>query len=89
LYAKNAQKNNWVDNVRVIFFGPFENLVCEDEDVIQAASELLDFQTPIACKFLSDKSGASGKLEELGFNVEYVGALISDSIKAGYIPMVF
>jgi hypothetical protein len=71
LYAKNAQKNNWVDNVRVIFFGPFENLVCEDEDVIQAAS------------------GASGKLEELGFNVEYVGALISDSIKAGYIPMVF
>jgi hypothetical protein len=81
--------DNWVDNVRVIFFGPFENLVCEDEDVIQAASELLDFQTPIACKFLSDKSGASGKLEELGFNVEYVGALISDSIKAGYIPMVF
>jgi hypothetical protein len=26
---------------------------------------------------------------ELGFNVEYVGALISDSIKAGYVPMVF
>ena len=89
LYAKNAQKNKWVDNVRVIFFGPFENLVCEDEDVIQAASELLDYQTPIACKFLSDQSGASNKLEELGFNVEYVGALISDSIKAGYVPMIF
>ena len=87
--CKNAQKNNWVDEVRVIFFGPFENLVCEDDDVIQAASELLDYQTPIACKFLSDKSGASDKLEELGFNVEYVGSLISDSIKAGYIPMVF
>ena len=89
LYAKNAQKNKWIDNVRVIFFGPFENLVCEDQDVIQAASELLEYQTPIACKFLSDKSGASDKLEQLGFNVEYVGALISDSIKAGYVPMVF
>ena len=89
LYAKNAQKNKWIDNVRVIFFGPFENLVCEDQDVIQAASELLEYQTPIACKFLSDKSGASDKLEKLGFNVEYVGALISDSIKAGYVPMVF
>jgi hypothetical protein len=89
LYAKNAQKNKWVDNVRVIFFGPFENLVCEDSDVIQAASELLDYQTPIACKVLSDKSGTSDKLAELGFNVEYVGALISDSIKAGYVPMVF
>jgi len=89
LYAKNAQKNKWVDDVRVIFFGPFENLVCEDDDVIQAASELLDYQTPIACKFLSDRSGVSDKLAESGFNVEYVGALISDSIKAGYVPMVF
>jgi len=89
LYAKNAQKNKWVDDVRIIFFGPFENLVCEDDDVIKAASELLDYQTPIACKFLSDRSGTSDKLTELGFNVEYVGALISDSIKAGYVPMVF
>ncbi len=89
LYAKNAQKNKWVDDVRIIFFGPFENLVCEDDDVTKAASELLDYQTPIACKFLSDRSGASDKLTELGFNVEYVGALISDSIKAGYVPMVF
>ena len=28
-------------------------------------------------------------IESVGFNVEYVGALISDSIKAGYVPMVF
>jgi hypothetical protein len=89
LYAKNAQKNKWIDDVRVFFFGPFENLVCEDDDIIKAASELLDYQTPIACKFLSDRSGTSDKLAELGFNVEYVGALISDSIKAGYVPMVF
>jgi len=89
LYAKNAQKNKWVDDVRVIFFGPFENLVCDDDEVIKAASGLLEYKTPIACKFLSDQSGASDKLEELGFNVEYVGALISDSIKAGYVPMVF
>jgi len=89
MYAKNAQKNKWLDEVRVIFFGPFENLVCEDDEIIKAASELLDYQTPIACKFLSDKSGTSGRLEELGFNVEYVGSLISDSIKAGFIPMVF
>jgi hypothetical protein len=37
LYAKNAQKNNWVDDVRVIFFGPFENLVCEDNAKIKAS----------------------------------------------------
>ena len=89
MYAVNAQKNKWVDDVKVIFFGPFENLMCEDEEVVQAASRLLDYQTPIACKFLSDRDGISGKLEELGVNVDYVGSLISGYIDEGYVPMVF
>ena len=25
LYARNAQKNNWLEDVKIIFFGPFEN----------------------------------------------------------------
>ena len=40
MYAVNAQKNGWVDEVRVVFFGPFENLVCEDEEVAQEAEVL-------------------------------------------------
>ena len=24
MYAVNAQKNKWVDDIKVIFFGPFE-----------------------------------------------------------------
>mgnify|MGYP003574610112 CR=1 FL=1 len=89
MYAVNAQKNKWVDDVKVIFFGPFENLMCEDEEVVQAASRLLDYQTPIARKFLSDRDGISGKLEELGVNVDYVGSLISGYIEEGYVPLVF
>ena len=89
MYAVNAQKNKWVDDIKVIFFGPFENLMCEDEDVVQAASQLLDYQTPIACKFLSDRDGISNKLEELGVNVDYVGSLISGDIAEGYVPLVF
>ena len=89
MYAVNAQKNKWVDDVKVIFFGPFENLICEDEEVVAAASQLLDFETPIACKFLSDRDGISEKLDEFGFNVQYVGSIISDNIKEGYVPLVF
>jgi len=33
LYAKNAQKNKWLEDVKVIFFGPFESLVCDDEEI--------------------------------------------------------
>ena len=89
MYAVNAQKNKWVDELKVIFFGPFENLICEDEEVAQAASGLLNYETPIACKFLSDRDGISDRLEKLGVNVEYVGSLISGYIEEGYTPMVF
>ncbi len=89
MYAFNAQKNKWVEDLKVIFFGPFENLLCEDEEVAEAASRLQDYETPIACKFLSDRDRISGRLEEMGVNVEYVGALISGYIDEGYTPMVF
>jgi len=89
MYAVNAQKNKWVDDLKVIFFGPFENLVCDDEEVAQVASRLLDYETPIACKFLSDRDGISETLEKMGVNVDYVGALISGYIEEGYTPMVF
>ena len=51
MYAVNAQKNKWVNDIKVIFFGPFENLICEDEEVAQAASRLLDYQTRLPANF--------------------------------------
>jgi hypothetical protein len=89
MYAVNAQKNQWIDDLKVIFFGPFENLMCDDEEVAQAASRLLEYETPVACKFLSDRDGISPELEKMGVNVDYVGSLISGYIEEGYTPMVF
>jgi hypothetical protein len=89
MYAANAQKNKWIDDVKVVFFGPFEDLVCRDAETADFASQLLTYETPIACKRLSDDAGISNKLQELGYTVEYVGTIISDFIKEGYVPMVF
>ena len=89
MFALNAQKNKWLDEVKVIFFGPFEDLLCRDQEVAEFASQLLDYATPVACKFLSDNTGISDRLKELGYQVEYVGSMISDFIKKGYVPMVF
>lgn len=89
MYATNAQKNKWLDEVKVIFFGPFEDLVCADEEIAESAAQLLDFETPIACKRLSDNAGISDRLKEMGYHVEYVGKILSDLIKDGYVPMVF
>jgi len=89
MYALNAQKNGWLDEVKVIFFGPFEDLVCRDQEVADFAAQLLDYETPVACKRLSDTAGISDRLRELGYEVEYVGSIISDLIRQGYAPMVF
>ncbi len=89
LYATNVLKNEWLNDVRLCFFGPFEALLAEDKEVQQWVAQLVEYQVPVACKFISDSHGVSEKLSQLGIEVEYVGKIISDYIKEGYIPMVF
>ncbi len=89
MYAFNAIKNQWVDDLKVIFFGPFENLLGEDPEVAEAARRLLTYQKPTACKFLADRDGISDQLEQMGMDVDYVGAIISAHVAEGYVPMVF
>jgi len=40
MYAKNTIKYSWLEDVRVIFFGPSENLLVSDTDVSASAKEL-------------------------------------------------
>jgi len=89
MYAKNTIKYGWMPDVRVIFFGPAENLLASDTDVKVSATELANYGTPLACKFLSDRDGISEHIEAIGVEVDYVGAIIADMIGDGYIPMVW
>ena len=89
MYAKNTIKYGWIEDVRVVFFGPSENLLVGDTDVTASAAELAKVGQPLACKFLSDRDGISEKIENLGITVDYVGSMISDLIKDGYAPMVW
>jgi hypothetical protein len=89
IYAHRSMSEGWIDKVKVIFFGPSERLLVEDEDIAQIAKEICAVEKPIACKFISDRDGISEKIEDLGLKVDYVGTIISDLIKEGYVPMVF
>ncbi len=89
MYVKNTIKYNWLEDVRVIFFGPSENLLVGDNDVSDSAKELAGLGNPVACKFLSDRDNASDQIESLGITVDYVGSMIADLIKDGFIPMVW
>ena len=90
MYATNALKHGWMQDVRLFFFGPAEKLLVEDPDLQELLIQYhaLDRQA-VACRFLSDRDGSSDGLTEVGVDVSYVGGQISDLIKAGYVPMVW
>ena len=88
-YAKNNIKYGWIPDVQVIFFGPAENLLVSDSDVTASATELANLSQPLACQLLSDRDHISERIERIGIEVDYVGTIIADLLRDGYIPMVW
>jgi hypothetical protein len=89
MYARNVLKYKWLDTVKVVFFGPSEKLAAHDDEVVWFIKEITDESDCFACKAVSDKQGVSEKLAEAGVKVEYVGTIVSNAIKEGYVPMVW
>jgi len=88
-YAHNTIKYNWLSDVKVIFFGPIENLIATDADIAKEVTAIAQMTGTTACKFLSDRDGISDEIAKLGITVDYVGTLIADHLKDGYVPMVW
>jgi hypothetical protein len=89
MYAQRSMTEGWMDDVKVVFFGPAEQLLVRDESIARIAQKMCEAERPIACRFTSDRDDISEKIENLGLKVDYVGTIISDLIKDGYVPMVF
>ncbi len=90
MYAVNALKHAWMEEVKLIFFGPAEALVIQDpllQELIQEYQN--EAGTAVACKFIADRDDHGDEISALGIEVKYVGELISNLIKAGYVPMVW
>ncbi len=89
MFAKNTLKYGWLDDVKTILFGPSEQLVANDLELAKDVKELCASGEGIACKYISDSEGTSEPLAKLGLKIEYVGTIITDLIKEGYVPMVW
>jgi hypothetical protein len=91
MYALNARRHGWMGGVKLVLFGPAEQLVLTDEDLQDLVRQFMaeDGDAPVACRFLADREGLSDRLGELGLTVAYVGPLISQAIRAGWVPMVW
>ncbi len=89
MYARNVIKYRWLNEAKVVFFGPSEQLIANDKEVASKAREIAAVTDCFACKAISDKQGVSENLAEAGIKVDYVGDIISNAIKEGYLPMVW
>ncbi len=91
MYATNAIKYTWMGEIKVVVFGPSQALSLKDPDIQAYLKELVEKlgYVPDTCKYIADSEGLSKGLSDLGLNVVYVGAVISDHIKRGFIPLVF
>jgi len=90
MYAVNAVLQNWMSDVKLIFFGPAQELLLED---VVMKDFLLQFQQAegkaVSCKFIADRDETDKDTTALGVKVEYVGSMISDLIKEGYVPLIW
>jgi hypothetical protein len=89
-YPFNAAKNAWMDEVKIIFFGPSEKLVVQDPEVQSRLKETQSAGVHVmACKWCSDRMGITDDLEALGIEVLYVGPVISELLKEGWAVLTF
>jgi hypothetical protein len=90
IYPLNAIKNRWMDDVKLIVFGPSEKLAAYDTEVQGKLKELMEAGiNVIACKWCADRMNITSLIEKAGIKVEYVGPIISQLIKDGWASLAF
>jgi hypothetical protein len=90
MYAFNAQKNGWWDQVTLLVWGPSSKLSSENKEIQDSLRKMHEQGVELlACKGCADRYGVSDRLEELGIEVKYTGAYLSDFLKSGKKVITF
>jgi len=81
MYAHNAKRRGWANEVELIVWGPSAKLVSHDVELQEQVAEMQQSGVVFkACKACSDSYGVSEKLQELGIEVKYMGVELTEFI---------
>ncbi len=84
MYTYNAKKNDWWKDITLVVWGPSAKLLTEDKELQEYMQRIMEVGVEVrACKGCADQYGVSGKLEELGITVLYIGKEFTDYIQQG------
>jgi len=90
MYTVNARKKEWWEEVIFIVWGPSAKLLAEDEELQEQVRTMDELGIVLeACKKFSDIYGVSGKVEELGIDVKYMGEPLTSYLKQGMSTITF
>jgi hypothetical protein len=90
VYPLNAMKHRWMDEVKLIIFGPSEKIAAHDMEVRGRIDELQKAGIEVmACKWCADRMKVTAALEDAGIKVVYVGQIISQLLKDGWASLTF
>jgi hypothetical protein len=85
MYGLYSKKNGWMDNVRLLIWGPSSKLLAEDLELQERLSELKNAGVELyACKACADLYGVADKLTQLGITVMYTGEMLAKLQKNGW-----
>ena len=84
MYTYNAKTRGWWGDITLVVWGPSAKLLTEDEELQGYMDKIMEAGVTVrACKGCADQYGISGKLEELGITVLYIGKELTNYIKEG------
>jgi len=90
MYALNAKRNSWWSDVTFIVWGPSSKLLSSDAELQAEIKKMKEAGVILeACKACADSYGVSGKLQELGIDVKYMGRPLTAYIKEGRLVLTF
>ena len=90
IYALNAKKYEWWDQITFIVWGPSAKLLSEDPELQKQIKDLMEVGVDVkACLWCSDQYGVSDQCRAMGIDVKYMGRELTDLVQAGWELMTF
>lgn len=84
LYAHNAKKLGWIENVQVLIWGASQTLIANDTELQEKVKQMAkDGVEIIACQKCAENLGIVDELKSCDMQIYYTGELLSSWVKEG------
>jgi hypothetical protein len=82
MYALNSKTHGWWEGVELCIWGPSAKLAVYDTEInVKLTHMMISGVKVTACKACADHLGLTGRLEEMGVEVKYMGIELTKALR--------